>query len=83
MAELVAEPLMCEEAAPGYLAYRPCNKPAVVLIGWPETKEGPYRMCLNCGDYNLRSRGAKSLGSYSPAAQKIAKALWSVPFGGG
>lgn len=70
MAELVAEPGMCEEARMGYAAYIPCNKSAIVLVGWPSRGEGPYRMCLNCADHNIQNRDARSFGMYTPKAQQ-------------
>lgn len=60
----------CEEASPASGEhYIPCNAPATRLIGWPERKEGPYRMCEMCADHSIRNRGATDQGPFTPDLQ--------------
>lgn len=61
-----AKPGGCEEAALGIPFYAACNKPAVVMVGWPRRREGPYRMCQECAWHNTKNRGAVELGPYPP-----------------
>ena len=65
--ELKANVGCCEEASPhSHQSYIPCNAPAVKMIGFAEG-ERPYRMCLPCATHNLKNRGAKDMGTYTPA----------------
>lgn len=49
----------CEECVMGAPIYLPCNAPAVVMVGWPKRREGPYRVCAMCADHNTKNRGAE------------------------
>ena len=58
-----AKPGCCQES--NYLVPTlPCNKPAELMIGWPDRGEGPYRMCWMCADHSIRGRGATNLGPF-------------------
>lgn len=69
--ELKAGEDRCEEAS--FLSrekYIPCNAPAILMVGWKDRGEGPYRMCPMCAEHNVRNRGAHVIGPYknpSPA----------------
>lgn len=41
--------------------YLYCGRPAVMLIQHRGRAEGPYFMCLNCGEHNARNRNAEVL----------------------
>jgi hypothetical protein len=49
--------------------YIPCNAPATSMIGWPDRKEGPYRMCMPCAEHSLKNRGATFMGVYEGVAE--------------
>ena len=61
---LRAHPHCCEEASSTIGFYAPCNRPATKMVGWEHRSEGPYRMCDECADHNVRNRGAVVLGPY-------------------
>jgi len=69
MAELKAAPNCCEEAsALSVKTYVPCNRPAVSIVRFERTGEGPYRMCHMCATHNVNNRGATLIGPYAPTA---------------
>lgn len=61
--KLVPPGTRCEEVTGviGDDTYIHCGATAVVLIQHRGRTEGPYFMCLRCGDHNLRHRDAELL----------------------
>ena len=63
---MIAAKIGCCEEVNYLVPSLPCNKPAEVMVGWPDRGEGPYRMCLMCASHSLKNRGASNMGPYVP-----------------
>lgn len=65
-------PLTCMETR-GMIGnrYLRCNLHAVVILQHRGRNEGPYPMCFECGDHNMRNRNAAPLKWLDKALERM------------
>lgn len=69
----------CEETV-GMIGdeYLRCGRPAVVLVQHRNREEGPYSMCLECGDHNIANRNAEALEASASVTLDF-RERWKLP----